>query len=1029
MPYKLPIEDFIVEKLQENYPEIDVRHGTAFRDMLITPLSIIMQPYRDTLNVLKRNQSLQNYSLMLEDEMDMLVSNIFLERRTGSKSSGTERIYTDEPQDVTITTDAVFTTQDGLIFKPIKNYYITAEEIELNSDGLLYYYDIQVEAENLGTVYNVPADTVIYATNIPTGIIRVNNPSGMSQGVDTDTNEELYSIAKESITVRDLVTKKGIQSVLLQNLQTIEEMFVVGFGDPEMIRDIGDFTVALADVVAMQDSGEVNKDNIPGVLTDTTKNFYDLYVSPGHSLIIMDGLDKGQYSVTKVEQTKLTVDGQFSETRVSVERIVDEVATSPTGNESGNDGWRVLVDGTGTGAFEGHNNKIAVWDDGGGSWSFELPIVDPVSGVVNAIVERYADEVASAPTGNESGNDGWRVMIDGDVFSGANGATDSTGKVFTDTFVDFVAGGVEAGQYLIIDNLGVEVDSVDSATQLTLKSPGFDPGLSGLSYDIKGGSGDFQGKSGQIAIWSTSTGSWSYELPQDGVQYFIDGPDTSGHDNDVATWDNDNNIWWYETPYDGYSVIIKGEGVNAFSGHDNEIAEWDTSGPSWNFTSAGDGDEYFTNGIYVAKYDNRIAVFGGTVWTFKDPSRNWKVLVMNASGAPLHQDDIAVWNENAEWFYLTPDEDWQMYDKNTTTGYVYQSSTWNVDSNVEPVEYRVGGVSEREKIHMGGKVDIYVNSASLTNLQQTILSAPRDIRVNTTYRSGDISVGESKLYDLKNSFLSRGITTDDKIVILNGVYQGTYDIVSIARDWVDIETEDGDPVDITSSESGVWYYILRDYYEDESVWSLPVVELESVQAIDPVTREVLADLEVGEDYQILVDDPTVRYSTNDNFIIRLLQTDPLEDNYYIGSTIQINYIHDPTVSSVQAYVDNEINRVLTADLLAKTAIPTFVDIEMTYQGDLDEDAVEDALTIYINELKFDATLKSSDLIQYLQFFNVTYVKDSSTSINMKSYTRDTDGSTIYQESTDYIKIPRTSLFIPRNFTLTKFDDQFEVNPS
>jgi len=52
---------------------------------------------------------------------------------------------------------------------------------------------------------------------------------------------------------------------------------------------------------------------------------------------------------------------------------VDEIATAPTGNESGNDGWRVLINGTGTGAFSGHDNEIATWDDTGSSWSFESP--------------------------------------------------------------------------------------------------------------------------------------------------------------------------------------------------------------------------------------------------------------------------------------------------------------------------------------------------------------------------------------------------------------------------------------------------------------------------------------------------------------------------------------------------------------------------------------------------------------------------------------------------------------------------------
>lgn len=60
-------------------------------------------------------------------------------------------------------------------------------------------------------------------------------------------------------------------------------------------------------------------------------------------------------------------------TGISWREPVDEQATSPSGNETGNDGWRVLINGTGSGAFSGHDNEIAVWDDVGSSWSFESP--------------------------------------------------------------------------------------------------------------------------------------------------------------------------------------------------------------------------------------------------------------------------------------------------------------------------------------------------------------------------------------------------------------------------------------------------------------------------------------------------------------------------------------------------------------------------------------------------------------------------------------------------------------------------------
>lgn len=66
---------------------------------------------------------------------------------------------------------------------------------------------------------------------------------------------------------------------------------------------------------------------------------------------------------------------------------VCEVATAPTGNEIGNNGWRVLINGVGTGAFTGHDHEIAVWNDNIGFWSFEAApngaaTVDKSTGII-----------------------------------------------------------------------------------------------------------------------------------------------------------------------------------------------------------------------------------------------------------------------------------------------------------------------------------------------------------------------------------------------------------------------------------------------------------------------------------------------------------------------------------------------------------------------------------------------------------------------------------------------------------------------
>lgn len=295
--YMLPIEDFLVTKLQERFPDFDLREGTAFRDMLIKPLVVLMQPYRDQVNVLKRNQSLQNFEMMLQDEMDALTANLFVARRSGTKSQGSIRIYLNEPIPIAISTDVEFQTSDGKIFYATEEFAFTAEEVNLNIEGLFYFVDITAEAEDVGSEYNIDAHSIVFVAGGPDTIVKVDNLNAFALGVDVEDNATLYQRTKDSIAVRDLVTKRSISSVLLETFTTLREVAVAGYGDPEMNRDVISVIMELLTLFEDASSGAITSGTI---FTDTTQNFYDMGVMPGHILIIKDSPNAGEYRITSV---------------------------------------------------------------------------------------------------------------------------------------------------------------------------------------------------------------------------------------------------------------------------------------------------------------------------------------------------------------------------------------------------------------------------------------------------------------------------------------------------------------------------------------------------------------------------------------------------------------------------------------------------------------------------------------------------------------------------------------------------------
>jgi hypothetical protein len=241
----LPIKDFIIQQLLEYDPNFDVGAGVPTTGLLIEPLSIILQPVIDELTVVQASQSILTIlestdpDSFPEDIVDGLASNAFVDRNPGSIGSDVERIRFFEPQD--------FSSQQGvLIFRgPAGQRYtnsepisVTEAEMSLNQDGTLYYIDIPIVALEEGEDFNVDAGGITTMEAEPVGVANVTNLYGISDGRDRETNTELIDRIKVAVTVRALVTGRGIIVTLTENFTTIEEIQPIGFGDPEMMRDI-----------------------------------------------------------------------------------------------------------------------------------------------------------------------------------------------------------------------------------------------------------------------------------------------------------------------------------------------------------------------------------------------------------------------------------------------------------------------------------------------------------------------------------------------------------------------------------------------------------------------------------------------------------------------------------------------------------------------------------------------------------------------------------------------------------------------
>lgn len=241
----LPIRSFIIQRLLEFDPNFDVGSGVPTTGLMIDPQAVILQPIIDELTVVQASQSIltilesEDPDNFPEDIVDGLASNAFVERNTGAIGSDVERIRFFQPQVFSVQKGVlIFRGSSGQRYTNSESIAITSAEMALNQDGSLYYVDIPIIALDEGEAFNVDKGGITSMEAEPVGVANVTNLFGVTRGRDRETNTELIDRIKVAVTVRALVTGRGIIVTLTENFTTIQEIEPIGFGDPEMMRDI-----------------------------------------------------------------------------------------------------------------------------------------------------------------------------------------------------------------------------------------------------------------------------------------------------------------------------------------------------------------------------------------------------------------------------------------------------------------------------------------------------------------------------------------------------------------------------------------------------------------------------------------------------------------------------------------------------------------------------------------------------------------------------------------------------------------------
>lgn len=240
-------ENILQQFLSDKMPNGDFGRGNALRDLTITGMAYTFAYLRREIDITRARQSLLLLSKLtgteIDDAVDEILSNWFLTRKVGRNSTGIATVYLTQQVDVNVPITSKF-YRGNLVFVPdaIDTVTIAKEDLTrlVDSNGVVvgYSFNILLKAQFPGEDYNIEAGAFTDFTRFSPYVTRVENQNAFSGGKGNETTTEMLDRASTAISVRDLNSPRSIDVTLRDEFTTVDDVTVIGMGDPEMIRDL-----------------------------------------------------------------------------------------------------------------------------------------------------------------------------------------------------------------------------------------------------------------------------------------------------------------------------------------------------------------------------------------------------------------------------------------------------------------------------------------------------------------------------------------------------------------------------------------------------------------------------------------------------------------------------------------------------------------------------------------------------------------------------------------------------------------------
>ena len=241
-------EDFLVNFLASEFPNLDLTTGRVLRELLIRPAAIFYTLNNVNITNLQNSMSMltvsQNPDLATPEVVAAILSNYRLTPSQGTTASGQISIVVGSLITTSVEQGTIFTanglnyiTQSPYVGVTDPTAVVSPQTVLMyqRSDGT-YAFTIPVVAETVGSQYWVRQGTAFTATPAPVGMITALAVNDFAGGTNPSTNAEMVALFQQALSPQVLASRVSMEA-LLRTFAAINSLSIIGFGDPEMLRD------------------------------------------------------------------------------------------------------------------------------------------------------------------------------------------------------------------------------------------------------------------------------------------------------------------------------------------------------------------------------------------------------------------------------------------------------------------------------------------------------------------------------------------------------------------------------------------------------------------------------------------------------------------------------------------------------------------------------------------------------------------------------------------------------------------------